>query len=407
MTSRPAMLVAIGALALGPACRTRQVETDAFVGLDVEFFHDAHLDAWDQDTPRRADVGPVDATCAESSDAVGVVCEGDAAEPDVDLDRDGFTPAEGDCSDCSPQVNPGALDDPGNDVDEDCDGVIAREPLRCDDTLSPDSSDPLDAARALGLCRLTRDGERGWGLVSARWTRADGTGVPIATSQHALLTSFGATAGLGSDPFLALSSGVAGGIDPTDVEHGSEPEGGLPPGLLIGARGCPVDSIDVYDPVALELRVRVPTNARGFRFVSNFFTREYPDYVCTEYNDYYAALMRPAPTGSVDGNVVFDVDGNRITVNSSLLAACSPGVHGARAYECPLGPGPLAGTGYDMGGSTGWLVTEVPIDETDGGEITLRFAIWDSNDARLDSLVLIDDLEWLFETPCAATEPLL
>ena len=49
--------------------------------------------------------------------------------PNDDRDKDGWTIAEGDCNDCDPNVNPGAIDthhtrtDGGADLgDEDCDG---------------------------------------------------------------------------------------------------------------------------------------------------------------------------------------------------------------------------------------------------------------------------------------------
>ena len=38
--------------------------------------------------------------------------------------------------------------------------------------------------------------------------------------------------------------------------------------------------------------------------------------------------------------------------------------------------------------------------------ITLRYAIWDSGDAILDSLVLIDKFEWSEDTPEIRTVPI-
>jgi len=62
---------------------------------------------------------------------------------------------------------------------------------------------------------------------------------------------------------------------------------------------------------------------------------------------------------------------------------------------CTLGPGELAGTGlYESSkeGGTGWLVTKGNV--VPGEEITVRFAIWDTRDNVLDSMVLIDNFRW-------------
>ena len=42
---------------------------------------------------------------------------------DIDNDSDGFTENQGDCNDTIPEISPGTLEIPNNDVDEDCDGI--------------------------------------------------------------------------------------------------------------------------------------------------------------------------------------------------------------------------------------------------------------------------------------------
>ncbi|MDQ3031079.1 MAG: hypothetical protein M3Y87_01580 [Myxococcota bacterium] len=354
---------------------------------------------------------------------------------DDDIDEDGFTPAQGDCYDCSAQVNPAAFDDPSNTVDEDCDGTPATMAEQCDTGLAIDSGDPQDAARAIGLCRFITETETGWGVISARYTRADGTAMPASPLQHGLLSSLGSVSSRVGNAMLSISSGAArapgqAGYTTACDEYTTGPSGGPPAGLDPDSPACPgVVSGAVYDPVALEVRIRVPSNAEGFRFESNFFTYEYPNYICSEYNDFFVVVMEPRPAGSSDGNIVFDVDGNKVSVNNSLLRACAPGTHGGRTFACPLGVGPLAATSFDdtaecgvegipgfpfpfpgsdaeVGASTGWLRTEAPVEG--GSIITLRFAAWDAGDPTLDSLALIDAFEWLLEDPgMVHTDPIL
>ena len=45
-------------------------------------------------------------------------------DPTQDADGDGFTLGEGDCDDTDPEVNPGAQESCGNEVDDDCDGIV-------------------------------------------------------------------------------------------------------------------------------------------------------------------------------------------------------------------------------------------------------------------------------------------
>ncbi|HQP34260.1 MAG TPA: hypothetical protein PLI95_03750, partial [Polyangiaceae bacterium] len=50
-----------------------------------------------------------------------------------DLDKDGYSVEQGDCNDCTPLMNPGAYDYPGDGIDEDCNEVDDDEPSGCDD----------------------------------------------------------------------------------------------------------------------------------------------------------------------------------------------------------------------------------------------------------------------------------
>lgn len=45
-----------------------------------------------------------------------------------DLDNDGYTPEQGDCDDCNPNVHPGAFELCGNDIDDNCNGQVDEAP---------------------------------------------------------------------------------------------------------------------------------------------------------------------------------------------------------------------------------------------------------------------------------------
>jgi hypothetical protein len=347
-------------------------------------------------------------------------------------DDDGFTVADGDCDDFASLVNPGAYDVPNNGVDEDCSGSDATTDT-CDDGLALDVSDPVAAARALDLCAMSDETSRKWGVISARWTSPDGKGQPSSPLLHGVLPNFSKNfLPRGGKSLLALSSGVARAPGQTGYTRDCSdtfdgPASKFPMGFDGRSPSCPDDAEArrLGDAVALELKVRMPTNASALSFDSAFFTEEYPDYICTPFNDYFQVIVTPMRMGSAaDGNVMFDVDGNPISVNNSLLRACTAGEHGGKTFKCPLGSTPLQGTGFETcdgslfpqggliggliggggsnttqsgyGASTGWVNTEFAVQP--GEVVTLLFTIWDSEDHLLDSLSIIDHAKFRLRT---------
>src|SRR5437763_13390720 len=107
-------------------------------------------------------------TTASTTGSGNVHCDHD---PDEDGDGDGWTGAQGDCNDCDPNVNPGAIEviagpdaDGGTPMpsDENCDGMVDNVPGPCDSGLALTDTDPMSAAKAIGLCQLaSADGTRG------------------------------------------------------------------------------------------------------------------------------------------------------------------------------------------------------------------------------------------------------
>ena len=231
---------------------------------------------------------------------------------------------------------------------------------------------------------------------------------------------------------LGLSSGTA--RQPTDTGYvkgvaaggltGGFQKGytsGAPKGFPGTTQACPgVTFGAANDGAALKLVIRVPTNALTMSFDSNFFSCEFPNYVCSAYNDTFVVIMTPPPAGepsTANDNIAFDSKGNIISVNAGFLQVCdtnSKTSHGT--YACAEGPGNLVGTGFgkDTVGSdhasTDWLTTKVSVASLAGQEITLLFAVWDSSDGLLDTTVLVDNVTWTFATapntvPPAPTPP--
>jgi len=333
--------------------------------------------------------------------------------PDEDRDKDGWTVAQGDCNDCNPSINPGAYDVPGDGIDNDCNGFIDDQVLECDSGLNIADNDAFNGARAMDLCRESAptDGPANtWGVISAKYVKADGTPGMNANS-HGLLPSFGNAGLRKGKALLALSSGTARAPGQPGYQcpqnANMQTSGNPPEGYPKESPACPdVVTGECNDPAALEVEIRVPTNAKSFTFDFNFYTFEFPDYICSTFNDFFVALMWPKHELLPDNNISFDQDGNPVSVNNSLLQVCQSQNAKGKFFPCPLGPSMLQGTGFGAmdimctGGqnhaATGWLTTQAPV--TAGDILKLRFAIWDSGDHILDSTVLIDNFTWSTET---------
>lgn len=340
-------------------------------------------------------------------------CEG--VDPGIDNDLDGWTGAAGDCNDCTPQMNPGAQDYAGNAIDDDCNGAPDDNPTDCDASLVLDDSDALSGARAMGLCKAAQ-GES-WGVVSARYLRSDG--LPLQGSDlelgRGILDGFGPNVNPQEGvKLLALSSGAA--RQPTDNGYVSVSgfqkdfiPHGAPPGFPKESPSCmDVVTGDPYDSAGVEVVIKTPTNAKSLSFNLNFYTYEFPEYICSTYNDFFVALLSPPPAAYPDGNISFDSMNNLISVNAGFLDVCHPQTAGDKPFPCLLGPDQLLGTGYDEqsngSAATGWLKTSSAI-ENPGSEITLFFTIWDSGDPDLDSTVLLDNFVFNVDGASTVTEP--
>lgn len=369
-------------------------------------------------------VVPVDEVCANGLDDN---CDG---VPDnvLDLDGDGWTRCNGDCCDstkdgCSDPklVNPGAYEFVGNGLDDDCDPATSDTTPVASCSTAPKLTGvtPTDAARAMELCQTTTAAPalplKKWGLINAQWLLANGT-VPNATQlanmqnfQGAILDNYGTggTVPTKNSTMLGLSTGHmrdqgdVGYVNPnngTDFGVSSAPPaaylaahaGNLP--ATAGCSGACPSGTGAHDPINLRLQIRVPTNAKSFSYDLRYFTAEYWTYSCTAYNDFFLALLSSSATGiPADKNISFDSKGNPLSVNNGFFESCVA----KGCYTCPLGAGPLAGTGLQLsntGGGTKWLTTSSPI--VPGETITLDLTIFDVSDGILDSNVLLDNFRW-------------
>jgi hypothetical protein len=362
-------------------------------------------------------------TTAASGGAGGVpLCP---SGPNDDKDKDGFTVAEGDCNDCDPIVNPAAIEiitadpAPGDGgapvpVDEDCDGLVDNLAPFCDTGLALANADPLNAVRAMDLCKLST-GPKSWGIVSAAWVLADDKPLPKNPTQlanyhlgHGILSDFGPnnTPLLGKS-LLALSTGTA--RRPTDPGYQDVVgfDKGYPGMVSLFSQGSPtcpgVVSTSPRDAVGLEIRIIAPVNAYGFRFYSSVFSRSWPERVCSAFDDTFLVLQSPVPFGTQPGQpIAIDMLGNKLALNQMYAGACScaappcfapPAGPTQKPYACELGPSALAGTGFEGSGSTGWLETRKPVEP--GKQFTLLFSLWDGEDGLYDTTVLVDGFQWI------------
>lgn len=341
---------------------------------------------------------------------------------------DGSTP-------CIP--NPANYDIPGNGCDDDGDGKIDNAPA-CDNGL-PQSGNAMQIAQAMGLCQQASG--NAWGVVSAKLTQGYGNNSAPDAHQTSILGSFGsALSPREGKAFGVLSSGYAQAMDscPTAQRYASQAgtsfkygckmtgAGTAPSGFPKSASGCPSQSGEaVNDVVDLQLVIKVPQNANGFAFDFDFGSGEWPEYVCSPFNDSFIAYLKSAAfnSGNPD-NISFDSKNNPVSVNNGFFSQCSPSNAAtgcaqqstAGTATCSGGSNDLAGTGFqDLndqsacasnetgGGMTGWLTTQAPAKP--GETLTIDLIIWDTGDEYYDSSVILDNWQWKPDPTAVSTNP--
>lgn len=312
-------------------------------------------------------------------------CDGiaDNHTEQYDDDGDGWTEDQGDCDDDEKFVNPGAvevqfkMDGTAEGVDNNCNGAIDEPMDPCDTGL--DQNDAVSYARAIELCQH---------VLSASFE------APTDERAREIRTRYGTTyAPRAGQNFIVLASGiVADMMDPDYVA----PQSGTNLGddnvhahpWPTAPTGCGMpDPPQVNDYAEVRFEMLVPTNAQSFSFDFNFMSTEYPEWVCTTFDDTFIAYLE---SEMFTGNISFDAMGNPVSINVAFFNVCTP-----PPASC-TGSAELAGTGYQQdGGGTGWLTTTAPVKP--GEKVTLRFIIFDEGDHILDSAVIIDNFRWHLE----------
>ena len=288
----------------------------------------------------------------------------------------------------------------------------------CDSEIDPNSTDAMDYAKAIGICETTTADSSKWGLISAKITAPNGS-TQLHANSHGLVSKFGNVVTPKSGTYmLALTSGKIknnkfesytplSGISTGAPADWLEKNGNKFPSAD-ACNGNSGTSGSVNDAVMLDLEIKAPQTAKSFSFNIYFFTKEYYTYVCTQFNDFFIALLNSGYTSDdpnlknpADMNLAMDANGNPVGVNlapAGLFTQCKN--YSGTNYNgktititsCNDTEEELQGTGFETHGGTGWLTTRGNV--VPGETIRLRLAIWDLSDSSLDSLVLIDNFKW-------------
>jgi hypothetical protein len=326
--------------------------------------------------------------------------------------------------------DPANFDVPGNGCDDDGNGAVDDTPS-CDANLPMFGGSADDIAKAIGICAKAQG--TGWGVVSATLTRGHASSIttPPAAGQQSIVPAFGKVVRAREGKNLAvLSTGWARPYDDVEatscdsaslthcfkqgvqMQSGLPIAGGAPDGWPRSVAGCPT-SDQVFDVVDVKLAIKVPKNARGFSIDFDFWSGEWPDYVCTPYNDAFLIYLQSAAfNGGVPDNVAFDAARGAVSVNNAFFDRCSVGTQtGCRGVppllktsSCSGNVSELEETGFYAsglycnaqlstgGGATGWLTAQAPAQA--GEVMTVELLIWDTGDPKFDSTVLVDRFAW-------------
>jgi hypothetical protein len=335
-----------------------------------------------------------------------------------DDDGDGWTTCNGDCDDHNSLVNPCAFDtnaasgDPvGKDgIDNDCDGQIDNLRL-CDSSLTAghdtvaghyaSAMDICDNAKCTVVKNATFYGPNN--QYAHRITKHMGnTFTPHQGTYMAFLSSGT------SDDDIDNANYTPG--DGTDLQNTFANPAPLKAINNVNPCGTGKDEpLTVNDYTEVRLTLTAPINAGSFTFDFNFFSEEYPEYVCHGFNDTFLAMLT-SQQYTTPFQIAFDGNGHRINVNNSFFQDCTSIVTADNlgyTHTCSGALSLLTKTGYEIkygqtsftlgngnkgSGATDWLKTTAPIQP--GETFTLSFIVFDQGDGLMDSAINIDNFRW-------------
>jgi hypothetical protein len=317
----------------------------------------------------------------------------------------------------------------------------------CDSGLPSSSSDAMQYAAAMELCQTTTEAGTTPGLISAALTLPSGSGAPAAVSRAILgafgtnnlpaagaamvVLSTGSAAATGQPGFVPFEPGEDTGTSSAAPSDWLAANGGVFPVL---ANCPPAISTTAFNPVMLTLRIRVPMDAQSFSVSTKFFAADFPEYVCSSYNDVFVALLDSSfagtPPNPADKNLAtyvspgatrYPLGVNLAVGNTGLFTQCINGATGcgggaiSGSISSCVSTSGLVGTGMDTpapgscgpnslaGGGTDWLVMRGNV--VPGEIIQLRFALWDTGDGTSDSVILLDNFQWSSDVVTPGTAP--
>jgi hypothetical protein len=320
-------------------------------------------------------------------------CNGFVDGDEPDSDGDGWGPCSGDCNDGEVMINPGAIEDSTDEVDNDCDGEIDEVRENCDCSGSPTELQALDICNPNVANATVHGPTAGIGVFPnygdivprAAANYSDATGLPEQDCAVLILCT---------GPVASTSPQVGESLGNEEPDPMND------------------DNDTANDLVQLEVSFQVPTNVQGFSFDFIYMSSEYPEWVCTDYNDtFYAIEVSSSLNNGQPTNISFDGNGNEITVNNNFFEDPSAWTQslGSTGFDAPETatichgdegdhpgcsmPSPCPPPNSSLGSATGWLRTTSPV--TPGEQMTLTLSIHDEGDHLWDSCVVIDNFRWV------------